>query len=66
MSFNRRMPWLCNCKDIFLTTDDGIEGNWWGCLVQERSTSFGLGPLVYGFGATETLYYWIRENRTGK
>ena len=67
LSVHRRMPWLCNCHDIFLTTDDGIISNfWYGCLVQEHNTMYGLGPLVKRFDPTETLYYWMRENRTGK
>ena len=65
-SVKRRMPWLCNCDNIFLTTDDGVITNkWWGCLVQEHTSNFRLTPFIMG-NTTHTLYYWMRENRTGE
>ena len=61
------MPWLCNCDNVFLTTYDGVSHYWFGSLVQEKDTAgYGVGPLVHGFGPTKTLYYWMRENRTGE
>ena len=66
-SFRRRMPWLCNCDDVFLTTDNGINNDsWWGCLVQEQSRHYGLAPIITVYNPAESVSYWLRESRTGE